>query len=210
MAFQTVATGESAALPLPVEFYARDTVVVAKALIGRLLVHHVEGELLAGVIVETEAYGPEDEANHAYRGRTPRNEMMFGRPGCAYVYRSYGIHWCFNAVTHSIGAGEAVLVRALQPVEGIASMARNRGIDVEEKQALTRLCRGPGSLCQALGITGIHNGADLTQPPLFISGELTEGEVLSTTRIGISKAAELPWRFLLAGSPFVSRPPRRI
>jgi DNA-3-methyladenine glycosylase len=192
------------------EFYARDTVVVAKALIGRILVHHVEGEILAGVIVETEAYGPEDEANHAFKGRTLRNEVMFGRPGCAYVYQSYGIHWCFNAVTRSIGAGEAVLVRALQPVEGIASMAHNRGIDAKDMQGLSRLCRGPGSLCQALGITGNHNGADLTEPPLFITGEEAGGEVLSTTRVGISKSAELPWRFLLAGSPFVSRSPRRV
>src|SRR5687767_5451652 len=193
--------------PLPRDFYDRDTVEVARDLLGCVLTHEVGGEILAGVIVETEAYGPDDPANHAYRGPTSRNAVMFGPPGNAYVYRIYGIHWCVNAVTRGEGSGEAVLIRALQPIAGIETMRRNRGLP--ESTDDRQLCRGPGSLCRALAITGELNGADLTQPPLMIlRGAASEIVSVETSRIGISQAAERPWRFLIAGNAYVSRPPR--
>ena len=172
-----------------------------------MLAHVVGGETLAGIIVETEAYGPDDPANHAYRGLTSRNAVMFGPPGHAYVYRSYGIHWCFNAVTRAEGSGEAVLIRALQPIAGIEIMRRNRRTlgSMDDRQ----LCRGPGSLCKALGITGESNRADLTRPPLTIGGDpASEIVPVGATRVGITQAAERPWRFLVAGNAYVSRPPR--
>ncbi len=193
--------------PLPREFYDRDTVEVARDLLGRVLTHYIGGETLAGIIVETEAYGPDDPANHAYRGLTSRNAVMFGPPGYAYVYRSYGIHWCVNAVTRSEGSGEAVLIRSLQPIAGIETMRHNRGLSgsLDDRQ----LCRGPGSLCKALGITGALNGAELTRPPLTIGGNpASAGVAVAVTRVGITHAAERPWRFLVAGNTYVSRPPR--
>lgn len=187
--------------PLPHTFYDRDTVVVARELLGRTLVRRTPQGVLAGVIVETEAYGPDDLANHAARGKTARNATMFGPPGFAYVYRIYGMHWCLNAVTRGEGFGEAVLLRALEPVAGIEAMRRSRG--VEEARLL---CAGPGRLCAALGITGALDGADLTGPDLCITGEQPTGlEVVTTTRVGITQAADLPWRFYVAGSRFVSR-----
>jgi DNA-3-methyladenine glycosylase len=159
---------------------------------------------MGGVIVETEAYGPDDPANHAFRGQRPRNAVMFGPPGRAYVYRIYGSHWCLNAVTRPIGLGEAVLIRALQPALGIASMRCNRPVDSDE-----RLCRGPGVLCAALGITGSLNGAELTGLDLMISEERAEGlEIRSAPRIGLTRAVDIPWRFFVARSPYVSGPRR--
>src|SRR5688500_2449263 len=193
--------------PLPRAFYDRDTVEVARELLGGVLSHEVGGETLAGIIVETEAYGPDDPANHAYRGATSRNAVMFGPPGNAYVYRIYGIHWCVNAVTRGEDSGEAVLIRALQPIAGIETMRRNRGLT--ESSDNRQLCRGPGSLCRALSITGELNGADLTRPPLTIlSGDKSEIVSVESSRIGITRAAERPWRFLIAGNSYVSRPPR--
>jgi DNA-3-methyladenine glycosylase len=179
-----------------------------------MLVHEVEDEILAGRIVETEAYGPDDPANHAYRGYTQRNAVMFGPPGRAYVYRIYGVHWCFNAVTASEGDGEAVLIRAVEPTSGIERMRVNRGITEPSSPILDRrLCRGPGALCQAFVIDGGLNGADLSQRPLMIcqgsAPEVEDLKTVSDVRIGITRAVERPWRFLAAGSRFVSRPPRR-
>jgi DNA-3-methyladenine glycosylase len=187
--------------PLPEEFYARETVEVARDLVGRTLRYESPEGLLSGIIVETEAYGPDDAANHAFRGQTARNAAMFGPPGRAYVYRIYGMHWCLNAVTRGEGYGEAVLLRAVEPVSGIDVMQRNRG-----GLGLPLLCKGPGRLCAAFGITGALNGADLSTGPLTIVGEAAPvSEIAASTRVGISKAADLPWRFYLAGNPFVSR-----
>lgn len=187
---------------LPRSFYERDTVQVAHDLVGRMLVHRsAEGET-AGIIVETEAYGPEDPANHAFRGKTPRNAHMFGPAGRAYVYLSYGVNWCFNAVTGGEGVGEAVLIRALEPMEGIALMRSRRGTD-----DVRLLCSGPGRLCKAMGISIHQNGLDLTTSELTIGGEADLAiRPVPSTRIGISTAADRLWRFCAAGSRFLSRP----
>ena len=197
--------------PLDRSFYDRDTVTVARELLGRVLAHDLGGETLAGIIVETEAYGPDDPANHAYRGRTARNAAMFGPPGCAYVYRIYGIHWCVNSVTRDEGTGEAVLIRALQPIAGIDAMRRNRGFPAKAGKEDFRLCAGPGSLCRSLGITGALNGADLTQPPLYIGGDADSSMIhLAVARVGVTKASDREWRFLVADNPYVSRRPRTV
>ncbi len=155
---------------------------------------------VGGTIVEVEAYDHEDPAAHGYRGRTARNAAMFGPPGYAYVYRSYGIHWCVNFVCEAEGSASAVLVRALEPTDGLETMSSRRGVD-----ELRLLCSGPGRLCQALGITGEHDGLPLDRPPF----ELTERKIVPTIvrgeRIGISSAVEAPWRYGLGDSPFLSR-----
>ena len=190
-------------------FYARPSEVVARDLLGCELVSTVDGRRCVGRIVETEAYhGPDDEASHAAAriGRTARNEAMFGRPGLAYVYRIYGIHWCLNAVTDALDYPAAVLIRAAEPVEGVEVARERRGgrPDVD-------LMRGPGNLCSALGITGALNLHDLKLPPVVIArGETIEdSRVRRGPRIGITKAADLPLRFLIAGNPCVSRTPVR-
>lgn len=188
---------------LGAEFYARDTLAVARALIGKILVHRGGGAACAGRIVETEAYLAEvDAASHAFRGRTARNASMFGPPGRAYVYRSYGVHACFNVVTAARGSGEAVLVRALEPVLGLASMRRRRGAS-----AVRDLCRGPGRLTVALGIELDHDGVSLLRGPLGVWWDSSADEALAldvTPRIGITRASELELRFCLRGSRFVS------
>lgn len=185
-------------------FFAGDTATVARALIGTLLVHHADGETCAGRIVETEAYlGTDDAASHSFRGRTPRNAAMFGPAGRAYVYRSYGVHACFNVVTGARGRGEAVLVRALEPVLGIARMQSRRAAG-----ELRELCRGPGRLTVALGIGLEHDGDSLLRGPLGVWRDGFEREtaaIEATPRIGITRAAELELRFSLRGSRFVSR-----
>jgi DNA-3-methyladenine glycosylase len=153
------------------------------------------------VIVEVEAYDHEDPAAHGYRGRTERNASMFGPPGHAYVYRSYGVHWCLNFVCESVGNASAVLIRALEPVRGLEAMRERRGLE-----ALRLLCAGPGRLCQALGLTRAHDGLPLDRAPFELRPRRGEIEVLAGPRIGITKAAERPWRYGLAGSPFLSRP----
>ena len=169
---------------------------VAPELIGvRLLVDGV-----GGVVVEVEAYDAEDPAAHGFRGQTPRNASMFGPSGHAYVYRSYGIHWCLNLVCGAEGVPEAALVRALQPTDGVEEMRRRRGVEDERL-----LCSGPGRLCQALGVTREHDGLPLDEPPftLFAAGEPVD--VASGVRIGITRATDRQWRYVLAGSRYLSR-----
>jgi DNA-3-methyladenine glycosylase len=181
---------------LSTAFFDRSVHEVAPDLIGTTLL--VDG--VGGPVVEVEAYHPTDAASHSHRGRTPRNAVMFGPPGRAYVYRSYGIHWCLNLVCEEEGSAAAVLIRALQPTAGIERMRERRGLD-----GLRLLCSGPGRLCQALGVTGAHDGLPLDAPPFELRARPAPVEVLAGTRIGITRAVELPWRYVLAGSPFVSR-----
>jgi DNA-3-methyladenine glycosylase len=179
------------------EFFDRSVHVVARELIGcRLAV----GET-AGVIVETEAYEASDPACHAYIGKTARNEVLFGPPGHAYVYLSYGIHSLLNFVTEPEGTASAVLIRALEPTDGIELMRERRG-----RNDLEGLCSGPGKLAEALGVDLSLNGADLLEPPFKLSEGTKRGEIVTSERIGITKAAELPWRYSAAGSRYVSRP----
>ena len=171
--------------------------IVARQLIGVTVL--VDG--VGGRIVETEAYDREDPASHAYSGPTERNASMFGPPAHAYVYRSYGIHWCLNFVCREAGHGAGVLIRALEPVAGLDAMRVRRDADDE-----WLLCSGPGKLCQALGVTREHNGMALSLPPFELLPAVEALPVIAGPRIGISKAVDVPWRFGLAGSKFVSRP----
>jgi DNA-3-methyladenine glycosylase len=186
-----------AAAALPAAYFARPAEIVAAALIGCGLL--VEG--IGGIIVETEAYDASDPASHSLNGPTRRNASMFGPPGRAYVYRSYGLHWCLNFVC---APGSAVLIRALEPRHGQAEMAARRGLADPR-----RLCAGPGRLCQALGITGALDGAALDAAPFRLAAPDAAPGAIADRRIGISRAVETPWRFLLAGSRYLSRPPSR-
>jgi DNA-3-methyladenine glycosylase len=181
------------------EFFARSVHDVAPDLIGVTLL--VDG--VGGRIVEVEAYDHEDPASHGFRGRTERNASMFGPPGRAYVYRSYGIHWCLNLVCEEEGIANAVLLRALEPTSGLEQMRARRGLEDERL-----LCAGPGRLCQALGVTREHDGLPLDRPPFQLIGRDRPVEVVIGPRIGITRAAELPWRYAEAGSRFLSRPLR--
>jgi DNA-3-methyladenine glycosylase len=181
------------------EFFARSVHEVAPELIGVTLL--VDG--VGGRIVEVEAYDHEDPASHGYRGRTERNAAMFGPPGRAYVYRSYGIHWCLNLVCEEEGVANAVLIRALEPTRGLDAMRERRGLDEERL-----LCSGPGRLCQALAVTREHDGLPLDRPPFELLERDLEVEIVRGPRIGITRAAELPWRYAEAGSRFLSRPLR--
>ena len=182
------------------EFFARSVHEVAPALIGCTLLFDDVG----GTIVEAEAYDHEDPAAHGYRGRTERNTSMFGPPGHAYVYRSYGIHWCLNFVCEEEGSASAVLIRALEPTRGLDEMRARRGV-VEERA----LCSGPGKLCQALGITRAHDGLPLDRPPFALYERTGAVDVVAGPRVGITKATMQPWRYALAGSRYVSRPAPR-
>lgn len=183
--------------PLKRSFFARSVHEVAPDLIGATLLFNGVG----GVIVELEAYHHTDPAAHSYNGPTPRNEVMFGPPGYVYVYRSYGIHWCVNFVCEKEGSASAVLIRALEPTHGLAAMRRRRGLD--DARAL---CSGPGKLTEALGITREHNALALDAPPFAVHARKSEVVVVSGVRIGITKAADLPWRYGLKGSKFLSKP----
>lgn len=178
-------------------FFGRSVHEVAPDLIGTTLL--VNG--VGGVIVEVEAYHHTDPAAHSFRGPTPRNMVMFGPPGFAYVYRSYGIHWCVNFVCEAEGSASAVLIRALEPTHGLAAMRRRRGVPDERG-----LCSGPGKLCEALGITVDHNELPLDRPPIALHARMDEPEIVKGVRIGITKAVELPWRYGLKGSRFLSKP----
>jgi len=170
---------------------------VAESLIGAQLV--LDG--VGGTIVETEAYDQADPASHGFSGQTERNSVMFGPAGHAYVYRSYGLHWCLNIVCMPAGHAAAVLVRALEPTAGCEQMRQRRGL--QDKRLL---CSGPGRLAQALAVSGELNGSRLDSPPFWIIPRRTETTVVVGTRVGITKAREVPWRFGLAGSQFLSRP----
>lgn len=191
-------------MKLPYSFYQAPTLVVARALLGTLLVHTIEGKRLSGIIVETEAYvTPGDEACHAYRGITKRNSVMFGEPGHAYVYRSYGIHSMLNIVTEPRGIAAAVLIRALEPVEGKEEMQARRM--ASGRPIGPNLTNGPGRLCEALGIGAALNGESLCEGTLSIEeGRGVDGPIVQTTRIGITRSTELPWRFYLLGNRHVS------
>jgi DNA-3-methyladenine glycosylase len=184
------------------EFYDRPILRVAKELLGKYLVVHKDGHFLSGKIVETEAYiGLRDPASHAHRGMTPRNEVMFGGPGYAYVYLTYGMHHCLNLVTEKKGYPAAVLIRAVEPVDGAKLMKKRRG-----RQELQDLASGPAKLCQALGVDRKLNGADLCSEVIFVQnrGEVV-GRIASSGRIGINEGKDKNLRFFIKGSQFVSR-----
>lgn len=190
--------------PLPHSFYDRPVLEVARDLVGCVVSH---GDA-AGVIVEAEAYHDSEPACHAFVGLTPRTETLFGPPGVAYVYRSYGVHALLNAVSEPEGVGAAVLIRALEPVAGVELMQQRRGLE-----PLRSLCSGPGKLTQALGIPLSFNGTDLGSGPVVIGrrpAAWREVPVVADRRIGITRAVELPWRFTAAGSRFLSRPFRQV
>jgi DNA-3-methyladenine glycosylase len=192
---------------LPAAFYARDTEQVARDLLGCVLECHADDGVASGRIVETEAYlGEHDDACHAVVGRTARTEALYGRPGTAYVYFIYGMYWCFNAVTRAVGLPSAVLVRAVEPVEGIELMRRRR----PRARRDIDLTNGPGKLCLALGIAGSHDRLPLQRPPLLIrEGQaVADREVVVTPRIGITRAADWPLRWLVADNAYVSKTPR--
>jgi DNA-3-methyladenine glycosylase len=179
------------------DFFARSVHLVAPDLIGAMLLYKGVG----GVIVEVEAYHQEDPAAHSYRGQTPSNAAMFGPPGHAYVYRSYGIHWCLNFVCEDLGTAAGVLIRAIEPTVGLPAMRRRRKMSDERL-----LCAGPGRLCEALGITGACDKLALDVPPFELHARMGPVEIAVGRRIGITKAVEKPWRYGLAGSRFLSRP----
>jgi len=190
-----------ASRPLPRAFFARSTLVVARALLGHLMIHETARGVLVGRVVEVEAYrGPRDPASHAYR-LTPRSGIMWGRPGAAYVYFTYGHHYCVNVVTEPDGIAGAVLFRALEPLAGLAIMRANRQVSDDRL-----LCSGPGRLTQAMGISREDNGADFTRPPLYLArGRTDDFRVVAGPRIGITSAITRPWRFHVEGNAFVSR-----
>jgi DNA-3-methyladenine glycosylase len=178
-------------------FFGRSVHEVAPDLIGATFL--VDG--VGGIIVEVEAYHHTEPAAHSYNGLTPRNAVMFGPAGFVYVYRSYGIHWCVNFVCEKAGSASAVLIRALEPTHGIPTMRRRRGLPDERS-----LCSGPGKLTEALGITHAHNGLPLDAPPIALYARTAKPDVVTGIRVGITKAVELPWRYGLKDSKFLSKP----
>jgi DNA-3-methyladenine glycosylase len=193
----SVRTGQKPGKLLRKTFFNRSVHEVAPDLIGTTLL--VDG--VGGIIVEVEAYHHTEPAAHSYRGPTPRNAVMFGPAGFAYVYRSYGIHWCVNFVCEKAGSASAVLIRALEPTHGIAAMRRRRHLHDERA-----LCSGPGKLTESLGITHAHNGLALDVPPIALYARSAKPEVVAVVRIGLTKAVDLPWRYGLKGSKFLSTP----
>ena len=189
---------------LPASFYDRETEIVAREMLGTVLECETESGVASGIIVETEAYlGEHDLACHAAVGRTARTEPLYGRPGMSYVYFIYGMYWCFNAVTREAGSPSAVLVRALEPLDGIPLMHRRRPRIKKEVE----LTNGPGKLCTALGIDGSMSAKSLQRKPLLVrEGEaVPDSDVEVTARIGITKSADWPLRWILRGNPYVSK-----
>jgi DNA-3-methyladenine glycosylase len=184
------------------KFYNRSTLKVAKELLGKYLVIEKNGKYVSGKIVETEAYiGPDDPASHAYRGLTPRNKVMFGEPGYAYVYLTYGMHHCLNFVTERKGFPAAVLIRALEPADGIEIMKERR-----KTKDLKNLTNGPAKLCQALGIDRTLNGADLCSDIIYVEDRGDKPtKIVSTSRIGIKEGKDKKWRFYIENNEFVSK-----
>jgi DNA-3-methyladenine glycosylase len=182
--------------PIKRSFFDRSVHQVARDLVGATFL--VGG--VGGIIVEVEAYHHTDPAAHSFRGPTPRNRVMFGPAGFSYVYRSYGIHWCVNFVCEGEGSASAVLIRALQPTHGLAAMRRRR--DLHDERAL---CSGPGKLCEALGITIAHSELPLDKPPIALHARTEEPDIVTGIRIGLTKAVDLPWRYGLKGSKFLSK-----
>jgi DNA-3-methyladenine glycosylase len=197
MAQNRTSTEQGLGKPLKRAFFARSVHEVAPDLIGATLL--VNG--VGGIIVELEAYHHTEPAAHSYRGPTPRNIVMFGPPGFIYVYRSYGIHWCVNFVCEKEGSASAVLIRALQPTHGIPTMQRRRGLQGERS-----LCSGPGKLTEALAITHAHNGLALDAPPIALYARRGKPDIVAGIRIGLTKAVDLPWRYGLRDSKFLSKP----
>ena len=197
-----------ASAALRAKFYDRDTEQVARDLLGAVLRCTTSDGVASGRIVETEAYlGEHDLACHAAAGRTARTRWLYGAPGTAYVYFIYGVHWCFNAVTRAVGSPSAVLVRALEPLDGVMLMRERRGVTHDRD-----LTNGPGKLCEALGITGALNGLPLQTSPIeILRGEpVPDSRVQVTPRIGITKSAEWPLRWLVRDNPYVSKTPKRL
>jgi len=184
------------------EWLSGDVVAVAKRLLGCVIVREIDGVRVVGRIVETEAYHQTDAASHSYRGRTPRTDVMFGPAGHLYVYFTYGMHYCMNVVTGVAGEGSAVLIRAIEPLEGLGVMRQNR-----HNRPDIELTNGPAKVCQAFAVDKTLNGHDLRQPPLLLvlQPPIDETTITQTTRIGISQAVEMPWRFYIANNPFVSK-----
>jgi DNA-3-methyladenine glycosylase len=188
-------------MKLSQSFFAKDAPDLAEALLGCKLVHKTPEGITSGIIVETEAYSQEDAASHSARGETPRTKVMFGPPGFAYVYFTYGMHYCFNVVSSREGHGSGVLIRALEPVEGIELMKERRN-----KENLQELCNGPAKLVQAMGITLKDYGKPLFKGDLYVEESVkTDVKIAVGQRIGISQAIDVPWRFWNENSPFVSR-----
>ncbi len=190
------------------EFYLRPTLKVARELIGRLFIRRRGAKILAGRIVEVEAYlGERDPASHAFRGITKRNEVMFYDGGHLYVYFTYGMHFCCNVVTEEAGIGHAVLLRAVEPLEGLDVMARQRHLPFATEREKQNLCSGPAKLCEAFGIARAENGIDLCGDRIWIAEERasTKYRVDTSSRIGITQGKEHNWRFFLRGSPYISR-----
>ncbi|MGE5683254.1 MAG: DNA-3-methyladenine glycosylase [Bacillota bacterium] len=192
------------------DFYTRELLGVAKDLLGKILVKNDgNGKIFKGRIVEVEAYdGLTDQASHTYRGKTPRNEVMFREGGYLYVYFTYGMYYCCNIVTGKEGEGKAVLLRGIEPIEGIKDMAVNRfQKDFINDKELLNLTSGPGKLCKAFGITKVNNGTDLLDEEIFLldQNKVPAVNIVTATRIGITRSVDLPWRFYIKNNPFVSR-----
>ncbi len=185
------------------EFLGGRAEEVAPRLLGCLLEREIDGQKLLGRIVETEAYDQTDAASHSYKGRTPRTDVMFGPSGHLYVYFTYGMHYCMNVVCGPEGIGSAVLIRAIEPLEGEEVMSDNRG-----GKSGVEISNGPAKLCQALGLNKTYNGHDLHNAPLKLipQPELPQNDIVQTTRIGISQAKTKPWRFYIAGNSYISHP----
>ena len=194
---------------LPRKFYTREVKAVAKDLLGKILVNKNGNSILAGKIVEVEAYdGKIDQAAHTFIGKTKRNQIMFNEGGYFYVYFTYGTHYCCNVVTGKKDHGTAVLIRAIEPVKGVKKMIENRyGRDLLNEKERFNLTSGPGKVCQAMGINKSHYGADLTDDTIFImdSHKIQKDMIVITKRVGIKKSIELPWRFYIKDNPYVSK-----